>query len=137
MPDVSDRRSLNAWLDRMPIIENGTPKQKDRVVYKTVETPPQRVLTPTSDEPAETQTFRFMSDEHQALWDTWLWGHLDNVIDAIGEEVGALRKQLRDDLEARIKQLETDIGELRAVVADDDNRIAPPIALKGGRSNAA
>src|SRR5262249_27147192 len=102
MPDVSNKRAFKAWLDAMPMIESGMPEEK--LIYKTVEHPAPRVLR-SNEETVPAQTFRFLSDAEQSLWDTWLNHHLDNVVDAIGEETGALQRQLRDELRAEIEQL--------------------------------
>jgi hypothetical protein len=146
MPDVSDRRALNAWLNAMPQIEDPVPQRKsapttdDGLVYKTLEQ-----LPPTPAPNEEPALFRFMDDHEQAAWDQWLGNRIDTVVDAVGAEVGALNKQLNDDLRAEIAELKTeiaeiraDIEELRAVIREDANtrNIAPLIPLKGGRDAA-
>jgi hypothetical protein len=149
MPDVSNRRAFNAWLDRMPVIESRTSKQKDQLVYKTIERP----------SPVEKETTQ-MDPATERAWNDWAEGHVDVVrreaqqlveilADEVGSETGKLQRrnceleqrvrelEIQLGFEKRIRELELKIIKLSADIDDHSRTAAPLIPLKGGRDGAA
>jgi hypothetical protein len=75
-----------------------------------------------------------MDDESARQWNEWLQEHLARFADTIGDEVGRSKRQLRDEISARLDEIENRLSdiEVRIISELEGNSKSAVIPLQRG-----